>query len=241
MKRLFTLIVLAFVAKVSFGQESVIKHEFIVKHIDSMNVEAIDIPGLFARNDVNYVKIGIADWPLLFPYTPDVKYAMAYTDDAILIHYVVNEDDVRAFVDKDHGSVWKDSCVETFMIPGGDDQYYNLECNCLGYIHMAVGNAGNRRENASKDVLDGIKRWASLGREAFGRKTRNTTWELALVVPYTTFFNHDVKMVSGSTMKANAFKCGGTEGYEHYLSLFPIINPKPAFHKPEFFGTFRFE
>jgi len=235
MKKTIVSFLLILVVNLVSGQS------FVVKHIDSRDTAPENVPGLFARNDVNYSSIANANWPIKFPYRPDVRYAMAYTDEAILIHYIVNEDDVRAFVGEDHGPVWTDSCVETFMIPGGDDQYYNLECNCLGYIHMAVGSAGNRRQAASKEVLDGIKRWSSLGKETFGRKTRNTTWEIALVVPYTTFFNHDVKMVSGSTMKANAFKCGGTEEYEHYLSLFPIVNPKPAFHKPEFFQTFLFE
>lgn len=214
--------------------------EVTVSYLEGQVEDAASIPALFARNNIQYVKVGITDWPTTFPYSPDVKFGLAYTDDAMLIHFVVEEDDVRAFVGKDHGRVWTDSCVEFFMIPGGDDIYYNLECNCLGYIHLAAAPGKTERMPASPEVLAGIKRWASLGRDTFGELRRNTTWEVAFVVPYSTFYRHNITSLKGVTIKGNAFKCGGTDEYEHYLSLFPISTPRPDFHQPSFFKSFLF-
>ena len=79
---------------------------------------------------VAFQPVNTVNWAA-YPYCPDVKFRIAYTDNAILIHYKVKEASVRAVAGKDNGPVWEDACVEFFSIPAGDGVYYNMECNCV--------------------------------------------------------------------------------------------------------------
>lgn len=241
--RTLSVIAIAFFATAAFAQhpKGSLPPEVTVPHLDIDVNDPGAIPALFAKNGVPYIKIGIADWPMQFPYSPDTSFGIAYTDNAVLLHFAVNEDDVRAFVDRDNGREYSDSCVELFMMPSEEDGiYYNFEINCLGFVHLAAGTFRNKREMSSPEVLSGIRRWTTLGNEAFGRLTRNTTWELALVIPLSSFYKHNITSLKGMTFRCNAYKCGGTDGYMHYLSLFPITTPAPDFHRPEFFKPFYF-
>lgn len=241
--RTLPVIVLAVIATNAFAQHNQrpLPPEVTVPYLNvDVNDPAV-IPALFAKDGVSYNKIGIADWPMKFPYSPEASFGIAYTDNAVLLHFAVNEDDVRAFVDKDNGREYSDSCVEIFMMPSDEDGiYYNFEINCLGFVHLAAGTSRNGREMSSPEVLSGIKRWTTLGNETFGRLTRNSTWEIALVIPLTSFYKHNITSLNGMTFRCNAYKCGGTDEYEHYLSLFPIPTPRPDFHQPDFFKKFYF-
>ncbi len=44
-----------------------------------------------------------------------------------------------------------------------------------------------------------------------------------------------------SLLKANFYKCGDELQTPHFLSWNPIEIEKPDFHRPDFFGTLRFE
>ena len=37
---------------------------------------------------------------------------------------------------------------------------------------------------------------------------------------------------------ANLYKCGDKTAHPHFLSWAPIQEVEPAFHRPQFFGTF---
>ncbi|MDU5344496.1 MAG: carbohydrate-binding family 9-like protein, partial [Prevotella bivia] len=76
---------------------------------------------------------------------------------------------------------------------------------------------------------------------ALGLLRGDTSWELALVVPVSSFFNHKITELSGLTMKANFYKCGDKTDQPHFLSWQKVDLPKPDFHRPEFFGTIIFE
>ena len=93
---------------------------------------------------------------------------------------------------------------------------------------------------APSDVLNAIERWSSLGREPFEMKENKQKWELALVVPVASFFRHNLKDLSGKTMRANFYKCGDKTTKPHFLSWNPIDLPAPDFHRPDFFGEIRF-
>src|SRR5690606_39121631 len=66
-----------------------------------------------------------------FPYRPEVAFKIAYTDDAILINYSVEEKHLRVNNFKHNDPVYEDSCVE-FFISFEDGIYYNLEFNAVG-------------------------------------------------------------------------------------------------------------
>lgn len=211
-----------------------------VKKIAKLVQNAQDIPALLDNENIACQPINIVNWKT-YPYQPEVAFRIAHTNDAILLHYIVTENSVRAKYGEDNGSVWTDSCVEFFSIPAGDEIYYNLECNCIGTILLAVGPERNNREHASKEVTKQVKRWASLGREPFEERIGTCTWEVALLIPYAVFFKHTIKSLDGMGINCNFYKCGDELQTPHFLSWNPIYTENPDFHRPDFFGLLEFE
>lgn len=64
---------------------------------------------------------------------------------------------------------------------------------------------------------------------------------MAFIIPLKTFFMHDIKSLSGKTIRANFYKCGDALKKPHFLSWSPINIEKPDFHRPDFFGEITFE
>src|SRR5665648_880845 len=64
-----------------------------------------------------------------FPYKPDVSVQIAWNGNELFLRYQVKEQAVKAEIDENNGRVWTDSCVEFFLSPEGNDEYYN----CLLY------------------------------------------------------------------------------------------------------------
>ena len=210
------------------------------KKILAEDVKAIQVPELFRKNDIPYFDVCQVNWPKEFPYCPKMQAAIACTDSAILVHYKVQEQSVRAVAQKDHDAVWEDSCAEFFSSPAEDGLYYNVECNCAGKLLIAVGPDRNQRTPAPKEVMEAVDRWASLGTEPFDTKEGTTEWEIALVIPFTTYFKHHIESLEGKTLRANFYKCGDKLPVAHFLSWNPIGTPTPDFHQPTFFGEVEF-
>ncbi len=210
-----------------------------VKHIDAKTVEAEDVPALLQQAEIPFQSIGTVNWSS-FPYRPDVKFRIAYTPHALLLHYWVTEASVRALYAQDGEAVWSDSCVEFFSIPGGDGVYYNIECNCIGTILMQAGTERSDRQSAPEETTALIKRWASLGNQPFEERIEETTWEVALVIPYEVFFQHSINSLEGRNVAANFYKCGSGLQTPHYLTWNPVGTTKPDFHQPLYFGLLSF-
>ncbi|MDR0892867.1 MAG: hypothetical protein LBN24_09670 [Mediterranea sp.] len=212
-----------------------------VQKINASVVDAAAVPALLNQAGIGFEQIACVNWPAEYPYKPQAAFRIAHTQDAILLNYRVKEGSIRAKYGKDNGSVWTDSCVEFFSIPGADGIYYNLECNCIGTVLLAAGPARNQREQAPLTTTAQILRWSSLGRTPFEERIGETEWEVALVIPYTAFFKHHITSLDGQEVKANFYKCGDELQTPHFLSWNPIDVPQPDFHRPEFFGTLEFE
>ena len=82
------------------------------------------------------VKLQCVNWPVDFPYAPEVKVKLWHDGDNFHIEYEVDEEQVAALAESDNGEVWKDSCAE-FFISFDDKGYYNLESNCIGKILLS--------------------------------------------------------------------------------------------------------
>ena len=108
---------------------------------------------------------------------------------------------------------------------------------------MLIGSGAGRkdRERATKEVLDTVKRWSSLGRQPFAEKAAPASWQMVMVIPASAFFKHHIGSFTGKTIRANFYKCGDRLKQQHYLSWNPIDLPRPNFHCPEFFGELTFE
>ncbi len=103
--------------------------ELNVKKVSVANIPVESVPALLDEEKVAFQPVNTVNWAA-FPYTPDVEFRIAHTEDAILLHFKVREASVRAVAGHDNGPVWEDACVEFFSVPAGDGVYYNMECNC---------------------------------------------------------------------------------------------------------------
>lgn len=214
--------------------------ELNVKKISVANIPVESLPALLDEEKVAFQPINTVNWED-FPYRPEVEFRAAHTSDAILLHYKVKENAVRAIARHDNEPVWEDACVEFFSIPGTDGVYYNLECNCTGTLLVGAGTGRDNRRHAPQEVLDKIQRWASLGRGVFRERTGECNWEVALIIPYSAFFLHSITSLDGKQIRANFYKCGDGLQTPHFLSWNPIGLEKPDFHCPNFFGTLNME
>lgn len=200
---------------------------------------AEQIPALFDAAQIPFQQIDCVNWKD-YPYTPDVRFRIAHTGDAILIHYRVTEKSVRAVAPADNGRVWEDACAEFFVQPTDEKKYYNFECNCAGTLLIEYGIPGNR-EHAPLETVGQVERWASLGRTPFEERLGECTWQLALRIPVSAFFHDKIASLDEKKMRANFYKCGDKLQTPHFLSWNPIDLPSPCFHCPDFFGEIVFE
>lgn len=203
-------------------------------HLPSMGLE--EIPGWLDSLKEEFQTIGTVNWAE-YPYRPEAAFRIVATDRGFVVNYRVKEQSIAAVAQGDCGPVWEDSCVEFFSSPADDGVYYNVECNCVGTILVAAGKDRHERTFAPKEVLESVERWASLGRENFEERTGETEWQVVLLIPYSVYFQHEIKQVEGMKIRANFYKCGDHLQTPHFLSWNPIEVEQPDFHRPEHFGT----
>lgn len=215
-------------------------NELRIKKVSAAHVPVGAIPALLDEEKIGFQPIGTVNWPD-YPYRPSVQFRLAHTGDSLLLHFKVSEASVRAEAAADNGRVWEDSCVEFFSVPAADGVYYNVECNCAGTLLVGGGAGRKDRQHAPQAVLDGVQRWASLGREPFAERLGDCTWEVALIIPAATFFLHNLESFSGRDVPANFYKCGDLLQTPHFLSWNPIGLDTPNFHCPQYFGLLHFE
>ncbi len=211
----------------------------VVKKINEV-VAVSHISSLLDKNSIESNPIAVANWKE-FPYRPEVCFRIAHDGKNILLNYRVKENSIRARYTTTNSMVWTDSCVEFFILPSGQSEYYNIECNCIGVLCFGMGNDGLYRTPVTADVCNTIQRWSSLGTTPFEEIIGEVHWELSLIIPAGFLFKTDMKELSGQTMRGNVYKCGDELINPHFLSWCSIHTPTPNFHQPNFFGTFLFE
>ena len=198
------------------------------------------VSALLDKNQVEFHPLDVVNWKD-YPYKPEVRFRIAHTGKAILLHYQVKEASVRAVAGQDNGKVWEDACVEFFLSPESDSCYYNFECNCIGKLLIQGGIVNEDRPLARPEVLGMVKRWSSLGTEPFEERIGECSWELTMVIPVSAFFKHSIDTLEGKKMKGNFYKCGDKLQTPHFISWNPIRLAHPMFHCPAFFGNLYFE
>ncbi|MBQ5896018.1 MAG: hypothetical protein IIW75_05575 [Bacteroidaceae bacterium] len=181
------------------------------------------------------------NWPAEFPYTPKAGFKLFHDGKRLYIKFFVTENDIKAAVTEDQGRTWTDPCVEFFVSPEGNLDYYNFECTCTGKLLLAWHPADAPKEPASKDVIDSVERTPSLGTAPFDLREGEHSWNVVEIIPVEALFRSNVKTFDGKRMKANFYKCGDELPTPHFLSWNPIEWKEPSFHRPEQFGELLFE
>ncbi|MFV0344853.1 MAG: carbohydrate-binding family 9-like protein [Bacteroidales bacterium] len=207
-------------------------------------MKTTNVPFIENINDLdkqgNLIVVDTLNWKE-FPYKPDVKFKIAHTSKSICIKFEVEEKHVRGQEMQDNGSVYKDSCVEFFISPDGNEYYYNFEFNCIGTPHVGYGPGRSNRKLISSDRLRQLTIKTSLPHQAIDNKSNPQAWELSVDIPISFFEEHKFNTLSGKTSSCNIYKCGDETETPHFLSWNPITTESPDFHRPEFFGTIVFD
>lgn len=185
---------------------------------------------------VNYM----GEKPQHFPTT---KAKLAYDTRNIYVIFNVRDQYVIAASQKYQDTPWLDSCVEFFFTPSDDitEGYFNLEMTCVGHFLFHY-HKGTGSENTVIDISDckKIQVAASLKGPTIQPEIQHpTTWTVEYKIPFAVIEKYINKPV-GNTWKANLYKCADKSSHPHWLTWAPVDYPKPSFHKPEFFGTLKF-
>ena len=190
--------------------------------------------------EIEPLQLEMANW-IEYPYKPDVSVRIAYNENELFLRYQVKEQSVKADVAKNNGRVWTDSCVEFFVSPEGNDEYYNLEMNCIGTILLAYRGEGKEAVYGTEEQIATIRRISTLGTTPFAERKEPTEWEITVAIPWELFFGHKLKPERGTKMRCNFYKCGDELSVPHFVSWTKISTEKPSFHQPKFFGGIEFE
>ena len=184
-------------------------------------------------------KIAIAPWPV-FGYNPDVFFKMAYSEDCLLLKYVVIESEIRIVYHRNNDPVYKDSCVEFFISFGADKAYYNFEFNCIGTCLAAFGENRANRMFLPAASIDQIQSSTQLQTKYNSNFQKLIFWSITLKIPNTVFSHHQFTSLKNLQCRGNFYKCGDNLNTPHFLTWNPIMAPNPDFHLSAFFGSIEF-
>ena len=171
-----------------------------------------------------------------FQYKPEVRFKISNDATKIYLRFEVREKYIRAVETDINGKVYQDSCVEFFISPLSDGNYYNFEFNCIGVPHVAYGPDRHQRGLLPIEIIEQIKVKPSLGTTPFDEKEGDFSWSLEVEIPINCFIHGQLDSFHGLKSKANFYKCGDLTSIPHYLSWNPIGTENPDFHQYPFFG-----
>jgi len=175
-----------------------------------------------------------------YPDVPAVSFGVAWNDERLFMSYEVIEDEIVAEVMEEQGPVFRDCCVEAFLMPPGSDIYTTIECNILGRCLVARGTGRHGRSPVA-DSERAVLRFASYRPGETKPRDGRYRWGVALDVSLEVFSIAVPCNLAGQTWRANFYKCGDALPRPHYLSWSPIAWATPDFHRSEFFGEIVFE
>jgi hypothetical protein len=190
-------------------------------------------------NEKDRLVIDTLNWKA-YDYKPDVRLAIAYSNNELLLKYYVTENYFKAEKTVSNEMVCEDSCVEFFVSPEDDGIYYNIEFNAIGTCLLGAGYDRATSKRADPGIISKIRRLPSAGLKPFREKTGENTWTITVAIPFEVFFRHKVKDLKGKTFRANFYKCGDKLSVPHYVTWNPIGTPNPDYHQPGYFGMLRF-
>lgn len=212
----------------------------VQKILDGFTVPPLELISETLDLEISGLPVETTNWAE-FPYQPAVSVQIAWNENELFLQYQVSEQSVKAEITTSNGKVWTDSCVEFFLSPEGNDEYYNLEMNCIGTALLGFRKKGEKAVHAVEEQIATIRRISTLGTSPFPEQKAPDEWQITIAIPWKAFFMHDLKPVSGKKMRGNFYKCGDGLSVPHFVSWTKIKTEKPSFHAPEFFGGLEFE
>jgi hypothetical protein len=214
-------------------------NELVIRRLDIKRPVSISEAGHILELQTVSNRINVINWEN-FTYRPKVNFRIGHVQNEIWLKYEVTEKYILAQETRINGAVHKDSCVEFFVSIDGNN-YYNLEVNCIGTVHLAHGPDRRNRKFVDPEIIKKIVIESSLGNQPFEEKTGNFEWEMMMRIPVECFAFDKIKSLNGLKATANFYKCGDATSEKHYLTWNPVKTENPDYHRPEFFGKIYFE
>jgi len=211
-----------------------------IPYIEGLNNVDIESSGDLLEEAGQNDTIEILNWPNEYPYKPITFFIIGRSNSSIFIKFSVRGTMLRAIYSNDQDPVYQDSCVEFFCMPVGADKYTNFEFNCIGTC--SASSRKSRNDDVvpfSKEEMQTIKRYPSIGRRAFNEMEGMFEWELTVEIPFK-FMGIDSENLPQKIL-GNFYKCADGTDSPHFISWSPIQTDKPDFHRPEFFGELSFD
>ena len=210
---------------------------------------AMEIGAAMDEAGVEYNWIDVAQWPERNNgYKPEVRFRIAYSQQMLFIEYYVKEANIKALYSEDKESKpFKDSCCEFFFSPECNNNYYNMELNCIGKGTFAFRRGGRKGPKIAygEEIMKRIFRYSTLGEAPIETSVKENgklfEWKLTVAIPLECFTETPMNELKGKTMRANFYKCGDDMPKPHFLTWNRIELEKPDFHTPDFFGALTFE
>jgi len=180
------------------------------------------------------------------PFRPSVQAKMLYDDSSLYIIFRVHDRFVRITVQDYNGPVSGDACVEFFFSPDTSfrKRYFNLETNAGGTVLMACHVFQQKEyQKFSAEELDQIEIAHSLPRKVDQEIQEPVTWTLEYRLPLAILEKHAsvIHPQPGVVWRANFYKTSSKSSNPHWITWAEVVNEKPNFHLPQFFGLLEFQ
>lgn len=172
-----------------------------------------------------------------YSYKPTAYFAIAYSDDAILLKYYIDEKFVRAANYEVNSPVYEDACVEFFICFDKVEGYYNVEFNCIGACTAGYGKEKDNRELLDKEVIKKMDFQSTISNN---KNAGTIHWEIVLSIPLAVFCYHQLSALKGKQCYVNFTKCGDKLPQPHFITWSNIHSAEPNFHLPQFFRCLHF-
>ncbi len=213
-------------------------HLFVKKINAKKSVSFAEAESLLEKQTIT-TPVQVLNWEE-FGYQPKVYFRIGHIGNEIWLKYYVEEKHIRAVETRTNGEVYKDSCVEFFISPDGEN-YYNFEFNCIGTIHLAFGPGRGNRKFVEPSTIEKIEIKSTLGNQPFEAKSGHYEWEMMIRIPIESFAYTELKSFNELKATANFYKCGDETAVPHFVTWNPVKTENPDYHRPEFFGKVSFE
>ena len=174
-------------------------------------------------------------WKEMYPYRPLVVVSLAHDDRYIYASFIIRSRTIKGLYLNDQEAVCDDSCVEIFLKPQAEGEYWNIEFNCLGTLNSSRRLSRTISTHLTPEDSATILRFPSMPRESFDERPTNSTWELLVMIPLELIGLGNTEFPKA--IRGNIYACASGMKDPYYLSYFPVATPKPDYHRPETFGS----
>jgi hypothetical protein len=179
-------------------------------------------------------------------FQPLVQAKMMYDNNNLYVIFLVRDRFIRCITKDINGPVWEDSCVEFFFAPDNNfpERYFNLEINCGGTPLMHYNRIARKDTKAIDPVeIAKIEIAHTLSQIVDPEIKDEISWSVEYRIPlkmlekYTSITYPE----PGVEWRANFYKIAMNNSNPHYITWSEVINDKPDFHIPQYFGLLKFQ